>query len=939
MRIITKTILNNASLIKYLFCLVSALFISTQPCCGVKPIISAQTGDHPDYFRVSFTWPDPVRFDYKVTPSGLEVRFFHAAELLLDRLVRIFPGSSYRQEADQTVLTIRVSPNRKVEARAYGNVVYLDIYKKQEAVGVSLAYAPSNARLKHQPVTKFDAAQLADIDLQNLFRRVADYLGHAEPNTLSNIVALEKDILLLKFPDAPIAVYELKDNVNIVVLSKETPIIDKNVTAPFSVETNKFDKGFVLHLPKKNFMIPNVTKVAEGWCIEFNRSLPQGETPLLFAKSSEKSLAASRAGLFDPVNVEGIQVCCTLDPNVFVPFQLTNGKDINIIATTAGAAFKLDPLSLLTLDRDRIVLAANEGISLPQDQPQRIRFNITEVNAPPFFERKKQLLEQLVASNYQAPSQHLDLILFYLAHGFSTEAAAEIESYAYLNPERDLLHLTLLHAIAVAADNTHNYEVIEKLFPESKNNIEAAAWYAFVLSKLTSVNMPSYLTRYLMEHIRTFPNPLKSVLLLDFADQMIRQNVPQEAEEALATVSDRFLIVESLYLKQFLQHKIRKLKGQPDNPFEVQRLLRYVGDPALTARIIIEEGLIDLKKQDHHQFVDTLESLLPLIEGNIMHLKVTDYLLNYYSDQKDYLAVLDKAIILQANYPRTYTHYKPKIQNIIERIVRNKLYEKIGAIQTVHIFNQFVDAIPPHVYMIDFILDLTRKVHLIGILTEATQLLENYIRRTDVRLTSQKQMSTFLQLLDFYIKSKDEVKAQQLISIIERRALLTKEDIEMVHQLKARLALSKGNSDEALQLLEATHSFEGLRLKSGLLWTQRRWPEAADTLVELLDKHPDQMDEERKERYIVHLAAALVLNEKHHASKRIGRGKTSIRLQEAMKKYAAVISKYSVLFQELTTLPYNSVSDVLTKQLIENELNETDRLEKLFDHVKAIPTH
>jgi hypothetical protein len=52
-----------------------------------------------------------------------------------------------------------------------------------------------------------------------------------------------------------------------------------------------------------------------------------------------------------------------------------------------------------------------------------------------------------------------------------------------------------------------------------------------------------------------------------------------------------------------------------------------------------------------------------------------------------------------------------------------------------------------------------------------------------------------------------------------------------------------------------------------------------------------------------------------------------------------ILKKYSTLLQELIIEPHNSLSDVLTKKVITDELKETDRLENLFNQVKAIPTH
>jgi len=65
------------------------------------------------------------------------------------------------------------------------------------------------------------------------------------------------------------------------------------------------------------------------------------------------------------------------------------------------------------------------------------------------------------------------------------------------------------------------------------------------------------------------------------------------------------------------------------------------------ARIIIEGGLVDWKDKNHHQFIDTLESLVPLLVGSSTHQETVEYLAEYHVAMKNYLQVLDKALLLK----------------------------------------------------------------------------------------------------------------------------------------------------------------------------------------------------------------------------------------------------------------------------------------------------
>jgi len=81
------------------------------------------------------------------------------------------------------------------------------------------------------------------------------------------------------------------------------------------------------------------------------------------------------------------------------------------------------------------------------------------------------------------------------------------------------------------------------------------------------------------------------------------------------------------------------------------------------------------------------------------------------------------------------------------------------------------------------------------------------------------------------------------------------------------------------------------------------------------------------------------LNEEKYRSKNVGRQKTRVTLQGVLQKYEGVMSKYKVLLDDLTTEPYNSMLDELSRQVITNETNETDKIESLFNQLKAVPTN
>ncbi|MDP3935965.1 MAG: hypothetical protein Q8Q56_03145, partial [Alphaproteobacteria bacterium] len=298
-----RRIIFKATLLK-----LAALFIGLYILCGVtcassKEIVAVQAGNHPDFVRLSLTWSQPNSFDYVRTSTGFEVRFFQKAELLLDRLISIFPGSSYRHEGNQTVLVIKVSPKRNFVAKSYGNITYLDVYKDEVQES---KLVPNHNSIKASPSAvsaKKSESKTTEIDLQNLFKKVADYLGELKPELAATVTTYGDNGILLKYQDTPIAVYENEKKVYIIVLKDESPILEKLLEEKYSIQLSKLNGAFVLQIAAKDFISPMVSKGAEGWMIEFRRELPIGKNPQFFIKDGPEKIKMNRSGLFDPVDV------------------------------------------------------------------------------------------------------------------------------------------------------------------------------------------------------------------------------------------------------------------------------------------------------------------------------------------------------------------------------------------------------------------------------------------------------------------------------------------------------------------------------------------------------------------------------------------------------------------------------------------------------------
>lgn len=914
------------------------LQILLSSACGESQssIVSVQTGEHPEFIRLSINWPDPVSFDYIRTNTGFEVRFFRRVEFLLDRLNAMFPGSSYKYEGDQTVLTIRVAPNRKFIAKSYGNITYIDIYKARTQEPTPIPH--QDLKPTKPIVEKKEEAvkKISEVDLQKLFRKVADYLGELSPDIKSTIVSVGESGLLFKYPD-PISVYEFEGKTYVVILKDESPVFEKQLEEKYPIQQVNISGALVVQIIQKPFTRAQVEKHKDGWLVEFTATLPNGKSPQFFERDTDGKIQLSREGLLDPIDVDGVTVFCTQNPDVFAPFEFYH-QGVRVLSTSAGAAFKLDAPENMSVSREKIQLSFDGGV-LPQEQPKKLKFdslNLTE----PFVKVKESLLSAMAASEESDYNKHIDLILLYLSYSFASEALAEVSTLERPANDKDKGIISLLKGIGAVLTENKDADVHKTLFDLARNDTEAAAWYGFLRALQGNNNsLPAYLENFLALTIEDFPDPLRSLLLLKLVDVLIAQGSIDNAESVYRHISDADFTLDSLSLKQFLNFKIQRLKYGKKNKEEFKRLIQQTANPIIAARLISESEMVDWKKKDHKQYINHLENVVPLLEGNLYQAKAIEYLFNYYNTFKNPFVSLEWAWALKHHYKAAFLNIKADVQKVLQDIIRTDALEKQGLIYALHIFDRFIEELPSSSYITDYVLDLTEKLHKIGLLEESIHLIENYMKREDVKLSLRKQQEMFFQLLDFYIKNENEFKAKDLIQIIEQRGELSKGDTEKTEVFKARLALMKNRSEEALAALQTNHSIEGLKIKSYILWDQKNWSGTAEALEELIDKYGDKFDPERRDRYIVHLAAALVLNEQKYPTKDLGRQKTRVSIQAVTKKYQNVLSKYKELFINLTTEPNNSLQESLTPTIIKKELEETNQLEKMYNELKAVPTN
>jgi hypothetical protein len=326
------------------------------------------------------------------------------------------------------------------------------------------------------------------------------------------------------------------------------------------------------------------------------------------------------------------------------------------------------------------------------------------------------------------------------------------------------------------------------------------------------------------------------------------------------------------------------------------------------------------------------------LDGTPWYVLSLEAIVDYFFLKKDYLKVLDRALAIKIKNPEAYDKVRLKVESILLSLIRLQLFSKIGLAKTMSIFEMFIQDFPRKPEYSEFLLNYIKKVVPLGMTSECLKVLEQYSRREDIDWSADQKYAIQKELLDLYISAGFLSKAKKLLE----NKVFKDDDQERnadIQLLKAKLFLAEEKEEEALKILESNNAYVALKMKLGIFWSRKKWPESIKTITKILDSYKESLEPERAERYVVQLAKALVLKEAGENNKSQSHRDTQQHLIKILSKYQVDLKKYVDLIKELAYLPYDSSEDQVSKKLLYNELLEVDRLRTLFEKTKAVPTY
>ncbi len=871
---------------------------------------------------MSISWPHEVKFDYGEKDGQVTVRFFDGAELLLNDLVKVLPTASFKNENDTTILSL--PKTSLVSAKKLENIIHIKLKKPTKSTSVAKKMSSSS------------------IDLEKLKQKISQHFKIARPTSQSKLWFDANSDIQLAYPEAPIAVYVHNEKINVVVKSTNPPQLSSEDLKSFAANLITTPDGFLITTPLKDGHTPLVKKSAVGWHIYQGEHLPLGKTPLFLEEVDDDLLQLSANNLSTPVSIGGIRVFCTQSLDTFVPFELKIDKSL-LMSTTMGVAVVEPKEEALIIKSTLISWDTTGGHKALQDQEKSKTLQLFKKvnNQTHFLEQEQALLKEVSESdNDEITKKKLDLALFYIANLFQHEAADVLEELAEDYPNFESNTLILLRSMILSTGGNYSElpPLLKDLFLSSKTSPEMAAWYSLLRSQYYSDSIPSHLLLTLKKSISTLPHPLQTQLYFNLADSCVRQE-EKISHEVVSLIQPYHLTQRQKQLYNFFELIGAEITGEPVNKAELMKLFESTTDAWLMTRILIHPAFLGAKKQLDDKYILLLESLVPQLRGSWLQHVAIEYLLNIYTQKKDYLKVLDQAVALKKNNPSSYQKLRSNIENIVNGIIRHKLHNKLGVVQTLRLLSEFFDLIDSNEDSLDFLMEFLHKLSHIGLEKESAHLLENFTKKADLNLSTKKQFDVYLQLLALYIKDHATNKAHQLINVLEAFQNIPSKKEARFTFLKAKLDVLEGKVDKAIQRLNTIDSREGVMLQIDLLWRKKEWTQVIEKIRHSSLLEEGVLEPERLERYVIQLATAIVLNAQENGFVTDDRKRVTTELQELYQNYELMLDKYKKLFHLFISQPLNSSATEMTLTLIDDEMKETERLDGLFKETTNVETH
>ncbi len=879
---------------------------STEPAAE-RPILRMRTGEHENYTRVVFDWPQKVGYEVTKSARAATIVFASGARLDLNRINADPPNWIRRARTEmkgaRLAVVFDVDPGGGVRHFYSGAKVVLDILRpdSKRVLDQKRAAASSVSALKegapNQPIT------LAPPN------RAEQELRPPDPSLTSAASAFPSAVTLRFDWQEPVAAAVFRRAGALWFAFDKAVAFDPNLIVRAGgnvIRTARqlpSDNGTVLRMQTAAGINPTIRRDGLAWLFELRRQ-PLEPATLIEAKADPDFPTGAR--IFMPVPEPG-RAIAVKDPEVgdnlviipVIPLghgvaQAYDYPQVRILPSSQGIALHpwIDRLRVRSL-RWGIELTSDEELKIsPVSQvavaeaklgessdisrvfdPDKWRYSDIKT-----YQHFKQVFQNAAA---QAPKGVLrdkarfSLAQFFFSYGFAAEMLGVLNVIESEQPQ--VLNKPGFRALRGAANflMARYADARDDLSYESlAKNDEAAFWLAAVDAAEGNLLRASSRLERMGSLISSYPRALKFPIGVLIAEAAIEAGNAKQAARYLDALQASGPAKAWTGQIKYLEGRLKELEGSSNKAIAIwEDVQKNSRRPTRTkASLARAELLYKLKKINTAEMIEELEKLRFDWRGDNFEFDLLWRLGNLYLEAGDYgkgLRTLKQAA--------TYYRAHPKAAQITQKMADtfSTLYLKgkasdMNPVSAIALYNEFKELTPTGPKGDEMIHKLAGRLVDVDLLDRAAALLETQVA---FRLSGEQKARVGTRLALVYLMSG---KPKDAMKTLERSKIknLPPELIPSRRRLRARALQELGRSKKALELLEDDKSKEAEQLRADIFWKSKNWPNASRSLrnlLRILDAGPGKPLNEDLARHVLNLAVTLALGADERGLERLRR--------------------------------------------------------------------
>lgn len=860
--------------------LASILAAATASAADVR----VRYGEHADFIRVVFDWPDRTNYVLDLKPDGVVLRFEGSGAFDFSRLSK--RSGLTAAQPDDGVARIAYAPAKSVRHWRYGKgSVVVDLYRTNEGAALPKAAAPphppsrpAERAAKSAPpapeAPKLDspAEPLPPADPAEATRKPG-------PPDLSKIPPAGLAATLGPSPDAGAA-----PNLGLTVAAeKEKVFVDIDalddavaaftragahwivVSRPYAVDlTPAIDAGLdivQLPFPDKTVLHVKVTpgydslsawRSSGGWRFAFGEGLQAQGVPLKIERRQETTLDWRLVVR----KLEGAKLLRVPDPEVgdalFV-VALPEGKRVSPALSTPDAVMIETAIGIVVAPRSEGVGARVRGDvlqvrkrgGLRLSDPERILLPSSDVQASAVEPRmwrgegayldgfRNRLAEMNGVASFGRNATRMNLAEFSLARGFATEALAFLQIVA-----RDDLgapatrKFRAMRGIARAMLGQHDLAAVDLDLPALAGDPQVEIWRALGLAEAGDVRVASAKFRRFWLAAAEWPSRHRIRLSIAAGEAALRARQPDVAERFLQwdVAPTSALDPPFVAALAIVDGGIKLARSDLEGAKIAFEIAKAGGDAATRARAELELVRMGLASGEIEasEGAERLTRLQLRWRGDRVEYETLKQLGQLRLENREYRLAFEALGEAADSFSARFdtSDVRALMSFGFEQAFVGGAARELSAVDAVALFEEFESLAPPGSKGDLALAELARRLASLDLLDEADDIMSHLVRR---RLDGAERAAIGSELAEIQIARRDWAGALATLDhVADDGAKLDAERAEVDLRSRANALAGLGRITEALDLLDDAEDQESLDLRAALAWGAADWVAARD---------------------------------------------------------------------------------------------------------------